>query len=105
MAEESARNRAALFSRDRVSALAVALTPVFCSAERNASGWYSVLRLFHTVLRFCPNDCFKKLMKSCSGTLRLSSLCEMVSRTTLDSTLGGGEKALAGRVNSFSGLA
>jgi hypothetical protein len=63
---------------------------------------YWDFKLFHTVFRFCPKESFRKLIKSVSGTRKFSSCEAMLKRTTVECTLGGGEKASGGSVNSFS---
>src|SRR5690349_13035124 len=94
-----ARNRAALFSNDNASARTVGLIAAFSMALRKMSGAYCDLRLFHKVFRFCPNDSFRKLMKSSSGTCRVSNRRVRLRRTTAECTLGGGEKADGSNVN------
>src|SRR5207253_8055241 len=89
----SERNRDAVFSSDRASARTVGLTPVFCSAARRTSRSYLDFRLFHSVFRFWPNDSFRNSTKPSSATPRFANLGAMVSRITVDCTLGGGENA------------
>src|SRR5689334_19380850 len=102
---EMARNRAALFSRDKVSARNVGFNPVFSSAARTASFPKRGFRLFQRVFRLWPKDVFRKSMKAASGTCNFSSRGATVSRTTVEWTLGGGENAPGGKVNNFSILA
>src|SRR5579872_2760708 len=99
---DRARNRAALFSRLNPSARTVGFTPAFSKAARSSFGSYCALRLFERVFRFCPKDNLRKLIKAASGTRKLSSLDAILSRTTVDSTLGGGENEDGGRVNNSS---
>src|SRR6266852_1644811 len=98
----SARYRAALFSRLSASARTVAFTPAFSNATRRTAGLYCDLRLFQRVFRFCPKESFKKSIKPASGTCRLSIFGSIISRTTVESTLGGGENEPGGSVNIFS---
>jgi len=58
---------AAFFSRGTASARTAGFTPAACKAARKESSAYRAFRLFHSVLRFCPKESFKKLMNSSSG--------------------------------------
>ena len=73
-----------------------------CQPPAKPAGGYCDFRLFLSVFRFCPNDFLRKLMKPASGTFRLSIRESIVSRTTDECTLGGGENESGGSVNSFS---
>src|SRR4051812_35209744 len=97
-----ARNNAALFSKLKASARTVVLTPAFSKPARKTLVSYCAFRLFQRVFRFCPKDNLRKLINSVSGTSRLSSLGAIWSRTTVESTFGGGEKASGRRVNNSS---
>src|SRR5690242_5803945 len=98
----SARNSAAVFSRLSASARTADFTPASSKAARKTFGAYCALRLLTSVFLFCPKASLRKAMNSASGTSRLSSFDTIRSRTTLDSTLGGGENAPGGSVNNFS---
>src|ERR1700758_2637314 len=103
--DASARKMAALFSSGSVSARTVGLTPASCNASFKRSGAYSVFKLFHSVLRFCPKESLRKWMKPSSSTLRAFTRGDIVSRTTEECTFGGGENAPGGSVKSLSTFA
>src|SRR5258706_13435501 len=100
-----ARNNAALFVSDNASARTVGFTPLLARAARRTAWSYSVLRLFHRVLRFCPKESLRKEINSASGTPSESRRGSIVMRTTLECTFGGGAKASGESVKGFSTVA
>src|SRR6476661_11269893 len=62
------RNSAAVRSSDKASARTLGSMPVLFRAPRSFPESYSDFRLFHSVLRFCPNANLRKLINGSSGT-------------------------------------
>src|SRR5664279_2653855 len=97
-----ARNTAAIFSRERASARTSMRTPAVFKAARTALSSWRPFKLFTNVLRFCAKANFNNSRKGPASICRSDIRGSMVSRSTLECTLGAGSKAPGGRVNRFS---